>query len=110
MKKNKYPFSFVRHNHRQVLCLIVVDIQTNFFLIVFFLVANIYACARQKKHKCDKKMLHKDKIENYIVYKTMQLLQSDDCIEYLSNLLYEWQFNESTMLPKLESDLKAKRN
>ena len=68
-----------------------------------------YACARQKKHKCDKKMLHKEKIENYVIYKTMQLLQNDDCIEYLANLLYEMQFNESTMLPKLESDLKAKQ-
>ena len=34
-----------------------------------------YACVSQKKHKCDKKMLYKEKLENFIV------LQSDRDIE-----------------------------
>lgn len=45
-----------------------------------------YACVRQKKHKCDKKMIHKEKKENYVVYKTMQILQNDEYIDYLAEL------------------------
>lgn len=67
-----------------------------------------YACVRQKKHKCDKKMLHKDKLESFVVYKTMEFLQRDDVIEQLSEALYNLQFTESTMLPKLEEQLKEK--
>ena len=44
-----------------------------------------YACARQKKHKCDKKMLHKDKIENYVVYKTMQIINDDEYVNLIKN-------------------------
>ena len=68
-----------------------------------------YACVRQKKHKCDKKMIHKEKIENYVVYKTMQILQNDEYIDYLAELLYNLQYTESTMLPKLEEELKSKQ-
>ena len=67
-----------------------------------------YACVRQKKHKCDKKTLHKTKIEDYVVYKTMQFLQDDEYIEYLSELTYNLQFTESTILPRLEDELKVK--
>ena len=71
-----------------------------------------YACVRQKKHKCDKKMLHKTKIEDYVVYETMQFLQNDEYIEYLSELIYnlQLQFTESTILPRLEDELKVKEN
>lgn len=43
-----------------------------------------YDCVRQKKHLCDKKMLPKEKLENFIVYKTMKVLQNDSVIEELS--------------------------
>lgn len=46
-----------------------------------------YACVRQKKHKCDKKMLSKDKLEDFIVYKTMEMLKEDSAIEELAVLL-----------------------
>ena len=52
-----------------------------------------YACVRQKKHKCDKKMLHKEKLENFIVYKTMEMLKEDSVIEKLAALLYNLQYN-----------------
>ena len=67
-----------------------------------------YACARQKKHQCDKKMVSKTKLENFIVYKTMQMLQSESVIENLAEKLYELQFTESTLLPKLQEQLKQK--
>lgn len=67
-----------------------------------------YACVRQKKHKCDKKMLHKEKLENFIVYKTMEMLKEDSVIEELAALLYNLQYNESTILPQLESQLREK--
>lgn len=53
-------------------------------------------------------MLHKTKIEDYVVYKTMQFLQDDEYIECLSELIYNLQFTESTILPRLEDDLKVK--
>lgn len=67
-----------------------------------------YACVRQKKHKCDKKMMHKEKLENFIVYKTMEILKNDSVIEELSALLYNLQYNESTVLPQLEQQLKER--
>lgn len=67
-----------------------------------------YACARQKKHLCDKKMVSKTKLENFIVYKTMQMLQTENVIENLAEKLYELQFTESTLLPKLQEQLKQK--
>ena len=67
-----------------------------------------YACVRQKKHKCDKKIMHKEKLENFIVYKTMEILKNDSVIEELSALLYNLQYNESTVLPQLEQQLKER--
>lgn len=67
-----------------------------------------YACVRQKKHQCDKKTVSKTKLENFIVYKTMQMLQSESVIENLAEKLYELQFTESTLLPKLQEQLKQK--
>lgn len=62
-----------------------------------------YACVRQKMHKCYKKMLHKEKLKNFIVYKTMEMLKEDSVIEELAALLYNLQYNESTILPQLKS-------
>lgn len=67
-----------------------------------------YACVRQKKHKCDKKMLPKEKLENFIVQKTMEVLQNDSVIEELAALLYKIQYSESSLLPQLEQQLREK--
>ena len=53
-------------------------------------------------------MIGKTKLENFIVYKTMQMLQSEEIIETLAEKLYELQFSESTLLPKLQEQLKQK--
>ncbi|SCJ82271.1 Transposase and inactivated derivatives [Anaerotruncus sp. 2789STDY5834896] len=67
-----------------------------------------YACVRQKKHLCDKKMLPKEKLENFVVFKTMELLQEDSVINELATLLYKIQDNESSLLPVLEQQLHEK--
>lgn len=72
------------------------------------LVYRYYACVRQKKHKCDKKMLSKEKLENFIVHKTIEFLRQDEVIERLSELLFNLQYTESTMLPRLEEQLADK--
>ncbi len=67
-----------------------------------------YACVRQKKHKCEKKPVSKTKLEDFIVHKTMEFLKDDGVIERLSEKLYELQYTESTLLPKLQEQLKQK--
>ena len=67
-----------------------------------------YACVRQKKHQCDKKMVSKNKLEDFIVCKTMEFLQDDEMIEKLSELLVKLQNSESTLLPRLEEQLSEK--
>ena len=67
-----------------------------------------YACVRQKKHQCEKKMVSKTKLEDFIVHKTMEFLKDDGVIERLSEKLYELQYTESTLLPKLQEQLKQK--
>ena len=67
-----------------------------------------YACVRQKKHKCEKKAVSKIKLEDFIVHKTMEFLKDDGVIERLSEKLFELQYTESTLLPKLQEQLKQK--
>jgi len=67
-----------------------------------------YACVRQKKHLCDKKMVPKEKLENFVVYRTMGMLKEDSVIEELSARLYDLQYRESTLIPQLEQQLKDK--
>lgn len=64
-----------------------------------------YSCNQARKHKCDKKKISKEKIENFVVYKTMEFLQSDAIINRLSMLLFELQYKENTLLPRLDKQL-----
>ena len=68
-----------------------------------------YGCVRQKKHQCDKKPLHKNILEDFIVRRIIKILQSDEYIDYLTDLIFNIQYNESTMLPKLNTDLENKQ-
>ena len=67
-----------------------------------------YACVRQKKHLCDKKMVPKEKLENFVVYRTMGLLKEDSVIDELSARLYDLQYRGSTLIPQLQQQLKDK--
>lgn len=53
-------------------------------------------------------LLPKEKLENFIVYKTMKMLKEDSVIEELAALLYNLQYNESTILLQLEAQLHEK--
>ena len=64
-----------------------------------------YICNRTRKHECDKKKVEKDKIEDFVVAKTMEFLKKDEIIERLVDLLYNLQYEENTLLPRLESQL-----
>ena len=64
-----------------------------------------YSCNQARKHKCNKKKISKEKIENFVVYKTMEFLQSDAIINRLSMLLFELQYKENTLLPRLDKQL-----
>ncbi len=67
-----------------------------------------YACTQQKKHKCDMKMLPKEKLENYVVHRTMELISQDDIVDELAQLLYSIQDNENSILPVLMRQLQLK--
>ena len=64
-----------------------------------------YICNRTRKHECDKKKVEKDKIEDFVVAKTMEFLKKDEIIERLADLLYNLQYEENTLLPRLENQL-----
>ncbi len=67
-----------------------------------------YACTKQKKHKCDLKMLPKEKLENYVVHRTMELISQDDIVNELAQLLFKIQDNENSILPVLLKQLRSK--
>ena len=64
-----------------------------------------YICNRTRKHECDKQKVEKDKIEDFVVAKTMEFLKEDEIIERLADLLYNLQYEENTLLSRLESQL-----
>lgn len=66
-----------------------------------------YACVQQKKHKCDKKMVSKTAIEDFVVSKVLEVLENETVVEQLAQLLYDLQFTENTVLPQLQAELKA---
>lgn len=68
-----------------------------------------YACNRARKKLCDKEKIPKEKLEAFIVYKTTELLKKDKTIDRLATLLYDLQYTESTILPRLEEQLKEKK-
>lgn len=69
-----------------------------------------YICNQARKHKCDKKKIDKEKIENFVIDKTIEFLQNDTIIERLTDLLFELQHKENTILPRLEKQLSEIEN
>ena len=68
-----------------------------------------YICNRARKHVCDKKKIEKEKIENFVVNRTMEFLKDDDIVNKLAQLLFDLQYEENTLLPKLESQVEEKK-
>lgn len=72
-------------------------------------VYHYYICNRARKHTCDKEKIGKEKIENFVVNKTMEFLQNDEIIDYLADLLFDLQYEENTILPQLEKQVTEKK-
>ena len=68
-----------------------------------------YACVKQKKHLCDKKVIPKEPLEDFVVKKTMEFIMQESVVERLSQALYDLQENESTVIPMLEQQYKEKQ-
>ena len=64
-----------------------------------------YACNRARKKLCDKKRVNKQKIEDFVIYKIVELLKDEELLDRLAELLYSLQYKESTILPRLEEEL-----
>ena len=68
-----------------------------------------YICNRARKHLCTNKKIEKEKIENFIVSKTMKFLNDDAIVDRLAQLLFDLQYEENTLLPRLESQIAEKK-
>ena len=74
-------------------------------------VYHYYKCANQKRtHNCDKKTVHKDKLENAIVKAVMKKIMDDALMEQLSYSLYDLQLQEKSIIPALQQQLQDVEN
>ena len=65
-----------------------------------------YKCSHVKKiHKCDKKAIQKDKIENLVIKTIMEKVMNDNLMEQLSLRLYQLQMEENAVVPALKNRL-----
>lgn len=65
-----------------------------------------YKCFHTRKPKtCDKKNVHKEWIEDFVIGQTKRILFDDALMEYLADLLMEVQSQENTVLPALQKQL-----
>lgn len=64
-----------------------------------------YRCNRSKQHKCDKKTVRKDWIEELVVEEILSLISSDDAIEELVERVYEMQSEESNTVKVVQNQL-----
>lgn len=71
---------------------------------------NYYSCANRKnKNKCDSKPIPKEKLEDYVVSKTIEKVLHDNVIEEIANSAIEFynkEVSQNTVLNKLELELK----
>ena len=64
-----------------------------------------YKCNQAKKHKCDKKAVKKDWIEDLVIEEILSLISDDDVIEELSDRIYEMQTEESAAVTVVKNQL-----
>ena len=53
-----------------------------------------YACNRARKKLCDKKRVNKQKIEDFVIYKIVELLKDGELLEYSAHLIPEGGFKK----------------
>lgn len=64
-----------------------------------------YKCNHAKKHKCDKKAVKKDWIEDLVIEEILSLISDDEVIEELSDRIYEMQTEESAAVTVVKNQL-----
>lgn len=64
-----------------------------------------YKCNQAKKHKCDKKAVKKDWIEDLVIEEILSLISDDDVIKELSDRIYEMQTEESAAVTVVKNQL-----
>ena len=64
-----------------------------------------YKCNQAKKHKCDKKAVKKDWIEDLVIEEILSLISDDEVIEELSARIYEMQTEENTAVAVVKNQL-----
>ncbi len=65
-----------------------------------------YKCANVKNHKgCDKKAVRKAWIENIVIRYAMEKLMDDDYINRVTDMAFDAQSKESTVIPQIKKQL-----
>jgi DNA invertase Pin-like site-specific DNA recombinase len=65
-----------------------------------------YKCANTKKvHICDKKPVRKEWIEDLVVRKTLNMLEDETLIDYLTDRIFKLQGEENPRIPLLKTQL-----
>ena len=64
-----------------------------------------YRCNRSKQHKCDKKTVKKDWLEELVIDEILSLISDDEIVKELAERLYEMQENDSTAINSIQAQL-----
>ncbi len=64
-----------------------------------------YRCNRSKQHKCDKKTVKKDWLEEQVIDEILSLISDDEIVKELAERLYEMQSGDNTAINSLQAQL-----
>ncbi len=64
-----------------------------------------YKCVNSRRHKCKKKPVKKDVIENAVINAIIEFLEDNNKIELLAKRLYEAQLKENSMVPRIQEQI-----
>ncbi|MCM1062696.1 MAG: recombinase family protein [Eubacterium sp.] len=65
-----------------------------------------YQCMTSKRHRCDKKIVRKDFVENIVTSAVMDIFKDKKLVKRICNTCYSLQNTESAELPALKHQLK----
>lgn len=64
-----------------------------------------YRCNQSKQHKCDKKTVKKDWLEELVIDEILSLISNDEVLEELADRVYEMQSQESNTVTVIQNKL-----
>lgn len=64
-----------------------------------------YRCNQSKQHKCDKKTVKKDRIEELVINEILSLISNEEVLEELVDRVYEMQSQESNTVTVIQNQL-----